>query len=85
MRFSFVLAVVAALTAPVSVASMPTTGSELNSADCPVFCFSNHACADCWFGHKCVSLSGSRPVFNHTTHRRGRSSLDAIPELLGEK
>ncbi|KAG2343441.1 hypothetical protein BDR05DRAFT_962959 [Suillus weaverae] len=47
MRFSFVLAVVAALTAPVSVASMPTTGSELNSADCPVFCVSNHACAAC--------------------------------------
>ncbi|KAG1780537.1 hypothetical protein EV702DRAFT_1078338 [Suillus placidus] len=47
MRFSFVLAVVAALTASVSVASMPTTGSELNSATCPFFCFTNSACDDC--------------------------------------
>ncbi|KAG2343454.1 hypothetical protein BDR05DRAFT_962994 [Suillus weaverae] len=47
MRFSFVLAVVAVLTAPVSVASMPTTGSGLSSADCPVLCFSNDACAIC--------------------------------------
>jgi hypothetical protein len=79
MRFWFDLAVVAALTASVYTTSIPAVGNV--NDNCPYFCIHDSACKKCWIGHKCVSMSSLRPVFNHMTHRRGRSSLDALLQV----
>ncbi|KAG1729881.1 uncharacterized protein EDB91DRAFT_1136345, partial [Suillus paluster] len=45
MRLSFVLAVVAALTASISAASIPATAPE--SGHCPFMCFNDKPCRTC--------------------------------------
>ncbi|KAG1746534.1 uncharacterized protein EDB91DRAFT_1117464, partial [Suillus paluster] len=45
MRLSFVLAVVAALTASISAASIPATDPE--SEHCPFMCFHDKKCTSC--------------------------------------
>jgi len=51
MRFYFVLAVVAALTASASAA-------DADTEDCPFICHSDSDCNSCIFGNNCVSMSG---------------------------
>ncbi|KAG0698673.1 hypothetical protein DFH29DRAFT_1017512 [Suillus ampliporus] len=60
MRFSFVLAVAAALTASVSAALIPAESIRAidETSICPWICMNDGACKTCNDGNKCVSMSG---------------------------
>ncbi|KAG1740240.1 uncharacterized protein EDB91DRAFT_366076 [Suillus paluster] len=75
MRFSFVLAVVIALTVTRSAASIPASDPD---NDCPLLCLTFKDCKKCYDSVTCVSMSSLRPVFNDMTHRCGSSSSDAV-------
>lgn len=77
MRFSFVLAAVAALTVPISAMPSVTDRSISTSEgteNCPVFCLKDIDCFGCTTA-SCVS--SSRPGFHHLTHRRDSMSFFA--------
>jgi len=75
MRFPIVLAVVAALTSSISARPTdPETDIDGGVGACPIFCVRQSNCKHCP-DQNCVSMSSLHPGFNHTTHRRGSSSI----------
>ncbi|KAG1726175.1 uncharacterized protein EDB91DRAFT_1166572 [Suillus paluster] len=74
MRFSFVLAAVAALIVSISA-------SDADSENCPCYCRNDRDCQICINQYGCVSMNSLRPGFKHMTHQRGSSfeSLYATP------